>query len=74
MNLMTLLFNRIQSLSSIDLGSTILSIAIALGFFLLAATIFRSIEIPIRIYLNKRNKLQDIGELLSHNNENKKGF
>ena len=40
--------------SEIDLGRSVLSIAIILGFFLVFLTLIRSIEIPIRIYLDKR--------------------
>ena len=43
-----------NALSEIDLGTTILSVALGLGFFLVGLTIVRSIEIPIRIYLDKR--------------------
>tara|TARA_Y100001968_G_scaffold326929_1_gene370941 strand:- start:3061 stop:3267 length:207 start_codon:yes stop_codon:yes gene_type:complete len=46
----------VNALSEIDLGKTILSIALGLGFFLVGLTIVRSIEIPIRIYLDKRKE------------------
>ncbi len=45
-----------ESLSNIDLGSTLLSIAVIIGFFGFVLLVIRSIEIPIRIYLDKRKK------------------
>ena len=44
------------SLAEINLGSSILSLAILLGLILLVLTLIRSIEIPVRIYLDKRNE------------------
>ncbi len=46
--------NFLNRLSDIDLGSSLLSASLALGFFLLFLTIIRSIEIPIKIYIAKR--------------------
>ena len=46
----------IQSLSERDLGSTLLSLVVAIGALLFCITIIRSIEIPIRIFLDKRRK------------------
>ncbi len=45
-----------EKLSQIDLGSTLLSLAVILGFFGFVILIIRSIEIPIRIYLDRRRK------------------
>ena len=47
-------FLGMNALSELDLGKTILSVALGVGFFLVGLTIVRSIEIPIRIYLDKR--------------------
>lgn len=46
----------IESLSKLDLGRALLSIALFIGCLGFVAVIFRSIEIPIRIYLDKRKK------------------
>ena len=46
----------LKTLADIDLGRSVLSLAIILGFFLVILTIIRSIEIPIRIYLDRRKK------------------
>ncbi len=43
-----------ETLSKLDLGSTMLSVAVILGFIGFILVIVRSIEIPIRIYLDKR--------------------
>ncbi len=57
-----------KSFSQIDLGSFLLSIAVAIGFFAFIVLIIRSIEIPIRIYLDKRKQRQ-VSELLEKKNE-----
>ena len=49
----------LKYLSGIDLGQALLSIAIVIGFLLTLAVVFRSIELPIRIYLDKRKKQKD---------------
>ena len=56
-------------LAQIDLGTAILKIVILLGFFLVGVTIFRSFEIGIKIYLDKRKKKGS-----STNIDKKKGF
>ena len=44
----------IITLAEIDLGKLVLSGAIIIGLFLALLTIVRSVEIPIRIYLDKK--------------------
>ncbi len=44
----------LDKFSQINLGQSLLTIAVILGFFLTLAVVFRSIEIPLRIYLDKR--------------------
>ena len=44
----------IITLAEIDLGRFVLSGAIIIGLFLALLTIVRSVEIPIRIYLDKK--------------------
>ena len=63
----------LEKLSQIDLGKSILSISILLGFFLVIVTVIRSIEIPIRIYLSKK-KRPEISDTSKYNLENNKGF
>ncbi len=48
-----------EFLSKVDLGSFLLSVAVVIGFFGFLVLIIRSIEIPIRIYLDKRKKQAD---------------
>ena len=53
------------SISELNLGNSILSISLLIGFFLLFVTIIRSIEIPIRIYLDKkRTKIKDTSKVI----------
>ena len=49
-----------EALSKLDLGAILLEFAIALGFLGFAALIFRSIQIPIRVFLNKRKKQKEV--------------
>ncbi len=58
--------------STFDLGSTLLSIAVLIGFLGFVLLIIRSIEIPIRIYLDKRKKNQDSAN--NSNQDSDKGF
>ncbi len=46
----------LNTLSQLDLGSVALGIVNLIGFFLFVILIIRSIEIPVRIYLDKRKK------------------
>tara|TARA_Y100001970_G_C13607548_1_gene543262 strand:+ start:183 stop:386 length:204 start_codon:yes stop_codon:yes gene_type:complete len=63
----------LKTLSEIDLGRFILSGSILLGFFLVFLTLIRSVEIPIRIYLDKRKKSNKNIVDVSEGKENK-GF
>ena len=45
-----------SSLAQVDLGRLVLSFAIIVGFLLVFLTLVRSIEIPIRIYMDKRRR------------------
>ena len=63
----------LETLSQIDLSKSLLSISILLGFFLAIVTVIRSIEIPIRIYLDKK-KRSEISDTSKYNLENNKGF
>ncbi len=58
--------------STFDLGSTLLSVAVLIGFLGFVLLIIRSIEIPIRIYLDKRKKKQDSAN--NSNQDSDKGF
>ena len=62
-----------KELAQIDLGRLILSGAIILGFFLAILTVIRSIEIPIRIYLDKQKEKREQLEVESKLKSNK-GF
>ena len=64
---------NLPDLSKIDLGSSLLSISIAIGFFLAGAVVFRSIEIPIRIYLDNRRGKNKLSKTKINQNQ-KKGF
>jgi len=61
----------LDSLAHIDLGQSLLSIAVVIGFLLTMAVVFRSIEIPIRIYLDRRKKMD---EAVSIEQEKGNGF
>ena len=55
----------LQTLSEVDLGSVLLSIAVAIGFILISVLIFRIFEIAIRIYLDKRrSKAEEVKKLI----------
>ena len=62
----------LKTLAEIDLGRSILSFVIILGFFLVLLTVVRSIEIPIRIYLDKRKEKKSL--TTKEGVKEKKGF
>tara|TARA_Y100001968_G_scaffold21755_1_gene17210 strand:+ start:52 stop:249 length:198 start_codon:yes stop_codon:yes gene_type:complete len=62
------------SLAEVDLGRLVLSFAIIVGFLLVFLTLVRSIEIPIRIYMDKRKDNQSNGTTKSSNSSSEKGF
>ena len=62
----------LKTLAEIDLGRSILSFVIILGFFLVLLTVVRSIEIPIRIYLDKRKEKES--STTKEGVKEKKGF
>tara|TARA_Y100001968_G_scaffold322779_2_gene359452 strand:+ start:131 stop:334 length:204 start_codon:yes stop_codon:yes gene_type:complete len=63
----------LDNLSQIDLGKLILSLAIIIGFFLAILTVVRSIEIPVRIYMDKKkSRKEEISINKEQNTE--KGF
>ena len=64
-----------ENFSKLDLGSTLLSVAVIVGFFGFVLVIIRSIELPIRIYLDKkRKKAESQNDSESNGSEDKKGF
>ena len=63
----------VENLSQFDPGKLILSLAIIVGFFLAILTVVRSIEIPVRIYMDKKkSRKEEISINKEQNTE--KGF
>ena len=69
---MKTLFEKLNHLNDFDFGSSLLSFAILIGFFLVGAVLFRSVEIPLRIYLDKKNQIKRNNESIKFNDS--KGF
>tara|TARA_Y100001968_G_scaffold155898_1_gene142408 strand:- start:2413 stop:2619 length:207 start_codon:yes stop_codon:yes gene_type:complete len=63
----------LENILQVDLGKLILSLAIIAGFILAILTVVRSIEIPIRIYMDKKKRMKEENSI---NKEDKsdKGF
>ncbi len=63
----------LDKLFEIDLGKLILSLSVALGFLLAIVTLIRSIEIPIRIYIDRKKRLE-VKDKTINDIDNEKGF
>ena len=63
----------LENLSQIDLGKLILSLTIIFGFFLAILTVVRSIEIPIRIYMDKKKNIKK-ESTINKEDKSDKGF
>ena len=63
----------LDKLSQLDLSKVILSLAIIVGFFLAILTVVRSIEIPIRIYMDKKKRIRQ-ESLINKADKSDKGF
>ncbi len=60
-----------EYLEKLDLGRSLLAFSIAIGWLLIAAVIYRSIEIGIKVFVAKRKeKAQSVASLKKKN----KGF
>ncbi len=70
----TSLAEAIEKFSRIDLGRSILSVVIIISFILVLSTILRSIEIPIRILLDKRREDKSLNDGHGKDDKELKGF
>ncbi len=64
----------LEALAQKDLGSILLTIVLYIGFFLMIVTIIRSIEIPIRIAIDKRKASKITKEISEAEIPDQKGF